>query len=152
VRRTLPCALRSAELTAFIGRAAHQEYYVTRANPLLQKLPADAGVPSSLWLGVLGMPSMTAYSSWKEYAKPQKGQTVFVSSAAGAVGSVVVQLAKRDGMKVIASSGSDEKVQFAKECGADVSFNYKTTSTEEIMAKEGPIDVCVLYFVINLLR
>ncbi|KAI0035812.1 alcohol dehydrogenase [Vararia minispora EC-137] len=119
----------------------HQEYFVVKPNPFLRKIPSDAGVPWSLFIGVLGMPGQTAYASWKEYAKPQKGQTVFVSTAAGAVGSFVVQLAKLDGMKVIASSGSDEKAAFTKECGADVSFNYKTTSTEEILQKEGPIDV-----------
>ena len=79
--------------------------------------------------------------SWKEYSRAQSGQTVFVSTAAGAVGSVVVQLAKMDGLKVIASSGSDEKAQFARECGADISFNYKTQSTEAILKEHGPIDM-----------
>jgi NADPH:quinone reductase-like Zn-dependent oxidoreductase len=46
-------------------------------------------------------------------------------------------------MKVIASAGSDEKVEYMKEIGADVAFNYKTTKTSEVLAKEGPIDVCV---------
>ncbi len=57
--------------------------------------------------------------------------------------SLVIQLAKRDGLKVIASAGSDEKVEFMKSIGADVAFNYKTTSTQEILEKEGPIDVYV---------
>lgn len=60
-----------------------------------------------------------------------------------AVGSFVVQLAKQTGLKIIASSGSDEKVAYCTSLGADVSFNYKTTSTEEILKKEGPIDMCV---------
>jgi NADPH:quinone reductase-like Zn-dependent oxidoreductase len=55
----------------------------------------------------------------------------------------VIQLAKLDGLKVIASAGSEEKVKFMKELGADVVFNYKTTSTNEILAKEGPIDMSV---------
>jgi NADPH-dependent curcumin reductase CurA len=54
---------------------------------------------------------------------------------------MVIQLAKQDGLKVIASAGSDEKVKFCKEIGADVAFNYKTTNTNDILAKEGPIDV-----------
>jgi NADPH-dependent curcumin reductase CurA len=54
---------------------------------------------------------------------------------------MVIQLAKRDGLKVIASAGSDEKVQFMREIGADVAFNYKTTDTREVLAREGPIDV-----------
>lgn len=55
--------------------------------------------------------------------------------------SFVIQLAKRDGLKVIASAGTDEKVAFMKELGADVAFNYKTTKTSEVLQKEGPIDV-----------
>jgi NADPH:quinone reductase-like Zn-dependent oxidoreductase len=55
--------------------------------------------------------------------------------------SLVIQLAKRDGLKVIACAGSEEKVQFMKDLGADVAFNYKTTKPGEILAKEGPIDM-----------
>ena len=58
----------------------------------------------------------------------------------------MIQLAKLDGLKVIASAGSDEKVKFMKEIGADVAFNYKTTSINEILEKEGPIDVSVHRF------
>ncbi|KAG8215762.1 hypothetical protein J3R82DRAFT_7661 [Butyriboletus roseoflavus] len=57
---------------------------------------------------------------------------------------LVIQLAKRDGMKVIASASSDDKVQFLKDLGADVAFNYKTTKTSEVLAKEGPIDVSAM--------
>jgi NADPH-dependent curcumin reductase CurA len=53
----------------------------------------------------------------------------------------VVQLAKRDGVKVIASAGSDLKLKFLRELGADVVFNYKTTSLSEVLEKEGPIDM-----------
>lgn len=55
--------------------------------------------------------------------------------------SFVIQLAKRDGLKVIASAGSEEKVAFLKEIGADIAFNYKTTDTREVLEKEGPIDM-----------
>jgi NADPH-dependent curcumin reductase CurA len=129
------------ELTYFI-LSVFQEYFVVKDGfEGFYKLPESSKMPWSLYLGVLGMPSATAYYSWKEFIKSPKGRTIFISSAAGAVGSIVVQLAKRDGMKVIASSGSDEKAQFARECGADVSFNYKSQSTEEILQKEGPIDM-----------
>ena len=47
-----------------------------------------------------------------------------------------------DGCKVIGSAGSEEKVQFMKECGADVAFNYRTMNTLEVLKKEGPIDMC----------
>lgn len=55
--------------------------------------------------------------------------------------SMVIQLAKRDGLKVIASAGSEEKVKFMKVIGADVTFNYKTTDTREVLAQKGSIVV-----------
>ena len=55
--------------------------------------------------------------------------------------SLVIQLAKLDGLKVIASAGSEEKVQFMKDIGADVAFNYKTTITVDVLEKDGPIDM-----------
>ena len=61
----------------------------------------------------------------------------------GPVGSFVVQLAKADGLKVIASAGTDEKVAFVKSIGADIVFNYKTTSTRQILEREGPINMSV---------
>ena len=70
----------------------------------------------------------------------------------GPVGSFVIQLAKADGLKVIASAGSDEKVAFMKEVGADVAFNYKTTSIKKVLAEEGPIDMCALYQFVSRVR
>ena len=61
--------------------------------------------------------------------------------ALGPVGSMAVQLAKQDGLKVIACAGSDDKIQFLRDIGADVVFNYKTTSVEEVLQKEGPINM-----------
>lgn len=62
-------------------------------------------------------------------------------SCLGAVGSMVIQLAKLDGLKVIASAGSDEKVEFMKQLGADVAFNYKKDDTVSVLKKEGPLDM-----------
>ncbi|KAF8996528.1 hypothetical protein BDQ17DRAFT_1411744 [Cyathus striatus] len=98
-------------------------------------------IPWSVFVGTAGMPGKTAYMGWKEFSHAKKGETVFVSTGAGGVGSIVIQLAKQDGLKVIASASSEEKVQFMKECGADVAFNYKTESTKEVLEKEGPIDI-----------
>lgn len=66
-----------------------------------------------------------------------------IGAAIGPVGSFVIQLAKADGLKVIASAGSDEKVEFMKSIGADVAFNYKTKDINGVLAKEGPIDMYV---------
>ena len=54
---------------------------------------------------------------------------------------MVIQIAKKAGLRVIASAGSEEKVNFVKSIGADVAFNYKTTSTAEVLKKEGPINM-----------
>lgn len=84
-------------------------------------------VPLSYYLGVLGMPGMTAYAGLVDVANLQAGETVFVSAASGAVGSVVGQIAKIMGCEVVGCAGSDEKVDFlVNELGFDRAFNYKT--------------------------
>ena len=83
----------------------------------------------------------TAYHGWKEYSEAKKGEIAFVTAGAGPVGSAVIQIAKAEGLKVIASAGSEEKVEFLKSIGADVAFNYKTTNTAEVLEKEGPVDM-----------
>ncbi|KAF8994480.1 alcohol dehydrogenase [Cyathus striatus] len=98
-------------------------------------------LPWSAFVGPVGLSGFTAYAGWKEYSRAKKGETVFVSSGAGPVGCVVIQLAKVAGLKVIASAGSDEKVEFMKECGADIVINYKTGSIKDTLEKEGPIDI-----------
>ncbi|KAK0462862.1 uncharacterized protein EV420DRAFT_1521346 [Desarmillaria tabescens] len=101
----------------------------------------EESIPWSAYVGVLGMPGKTAFYAWREYSKAKKGEVAFVSSGAGAVGSLVIQLAKLDGLKVIASAGSDEKVESMKQLGADIAFNYKKVDTVSVLKKEGPIDV-----------
>ncbi|KAI0045916.1 alcohol dehydrogenase [Auriscalpium vulgare] len=119
----------------------HEEYFVRQDPEQFEVLKNEYNLPLSLFVGVLGMPGQTAYVGWKEFSKAKPGETAFVTTAAGAVGSFVIQLAKLDGLKVIASSGSDEKAAFAKAVGADVSFNYKKDSTKDVLDREGPIDV-----------
>ncbi|KAI0319686.1 alcohol dehydrogenase [Amylostereum chailletii] len=123
------------------GTLSHQQYSVINDDPALRVVINELGVPWSAYVGVLGMPGQTAYYGWKEFSKAQKGETAFISTAAGAVGSLVVQLAKLDGLKVIASSGSDEKVAWTREIGADVAFNYKTESTKDALEREGGFDI-----------
>ena len=82
--------------------------------------------PLSAYLGVLGMPGFTAWAGLNEILKPKPGETLFVSGAAGAVGSLVTQLGKLKGMRVVASAGSREKCDWLlREGGADVALNYK---------------------------
>lgn len=99
-----------------------------------------------LFLGPLGMPGLTAWSGLHEIGKPKKGETIFVSSAAGAVGQVVGQIAKREGLKVVGSVGSDEKLDFiTKELGFDAGFNYKTEKPKDALPKLAP-DGIDIYF------
>lgn len=91
----------------------------------LQKLPAS-NVPPQSYLGVLGMPGMTAYTGFLNIGEPKPGETVFVSGAAGAVGSLVAQIAKIKGCTVVGSVGSDEKAAWLKAAGVDEVVNYKT--------------------------
>jgi NADPH-dependent curcumin reductase CurA len=85
------------------------------------------GLDPKVFLGALGMSGLTAYSSFYEIGKPKKGQTIFISAASGAVGQIVGQLAKREGLKVLGSVGSDQKLKYIKEeLGFDGGFNYKS--------------------------
>jgi len=85
--------------------------------------------PISTALGILGMPGLTAYCGLLEIGKPQRGETVVVSAAAGAVGSLVGQIAKILGCHVVGIAGTDEKVQYVvEELGFDSAFNHKSTS------------------------
>ncbi|KAJ3906694.1 hypothetical protein F5879DRAFT_944932 [Lentinula edodes] len=124
------------------GMLDFAEYFIPKDITKLKVIVRpEPTLPYSVYVGAAGMPGQTSYYGWKEYAKPKAGEIIFVSTAAGPVGSLVVQLAKQDGLKVIASAGSDEKVKFCKEIGADVAFNYKTTNTADVLAKEGPINI-----------
>ncbi|TBU32689.1 NAD(P)-binding protein [Dichomitus squalens] len=125
------------------GQYDFQQYVIVPELPsrIWRVLENKEQIPWSAYVGVAGMPGQTAYYGWKEYASPQKGEVAFVTTGAGPVGATVIQLAKADGLKVIASAGSDDKVEYMKSIGADVAFNYKTTKTSDVLAKEGPIHV-----------
>ncbi|MFL5298341.1 MAG: NADP-dependent oxidoreductase [Phenylobacterium sp.] len=92
----------------------------------LQKLDSR-GLPVQAFLGAAGMPGLTAYAGLLKIAALKDGDIVFVSGAAGAVGSMVVQIAKAKGHTVIGSAGGAEKVAFLKEIGCDHVIDYKAT-------------------------
>ncbi|BAI96707.1 NADP-dependent oxidoreductase [Sphingobium sp. TA15] len=91
----------------------------------VEKLPADLGVSDTAWLGMLGLPGFTAWFGLLSIASAKPGDIVFVSAAAGAVGSAVVQIAKAKGMTVIGSAGGPEKCAWVREIGADAVIDYK---------------------------
>ena len=91
----------------------------------LNKLPSIPGVEPQAFLGNLGLTGGTAYWGLLDAAKGREGDILFVSAAAGAVGSAVVQIAKAKGMTVIGSAGGADKCAFVRELGADAVIDYK---------------------------
>jgi NADPH-dependent curcumin reductase CurA len=111
-----------------------REYYVTDGSGLTKIDPNLA--PLQAYLGVIGMPGLTAYVGLLDIGQPKPGETVFVSAASGAVGSLVCQIAKLKGCRVVGSAGSDEKVAWLlNEAGIDAAFNYK--KVEDLKAELG---------------
>ena len=99
-----------------------QEYIISDGKGL-RKL--DPSIPVTASLGVLGITGLTAYFGLLDVCDPKPGETVVVSGAAGAVGSVVGQIAKIKGCRVVGIAGGDDKVDWIKrECGFDAAFNY----------------------------
>merc|ERR1719464_1464393 len=98
-----------------------------------------AGVSPSLLLGSCGMPGNTAYFGFLELCQPKSGETVVVNGAAGAVGSLVGQIAKLKGCKVIGFAGTDQKCEWlTKELGFDKAYNYKTTDVDDVLKEGAP--------------
>eukprot|EP01010_Urceolus_cornutus_P005605 NODE_990_length_1186_cov_295.074758_g751_i0.p1 GENE.NODE_990_length_1186_cov_295.074758_g751_i0~~NODE_990_length_1186_cov_295.074758_g751_i0.p1 ORF type:complete len:359 (-),score=89.20 NODE_990_length_1186_cov_295.074758_g751_i0:109-1128(-) len=91
----------------------------------LNKIKVSDAIPASFYLGTLGMPGMSAYLPTLHIGQPKAGETVFISGAAGAVGSTVGQICKLKGCTVVGAVGSDEKVEMVKNLGFDDAFNYK---------------------------
>jgi NADPH-dependent curcumin reductase CurA len=109
-----------------------REYFVSDGSDL-ERIEPQA--PLSYYLGVLGMPGMTAYVGLYDLAQPKPGETVFVSAASGAVGGVAGQLARIRGCRVIGSVGSAEKMRHVRDdLGFDAAFNYRETSPEQALA------------------
>ncbi|XP_055526141.1 prostaglandin reductase 1-like [Wyeomyia smithii] len=107
-----------------------------RAKPYV--LPDFGEVPLSLGLGVLGMPGNSAYFGFLEICKPKECETVVVSGAAGAVGSLVGQIAKIKGCTVVGITGTDEKCEWIKNIGYDYAINYKTQDIKAELKKAAP--------------
>jgi NADPH-dependent curcumin reductase CurA len=101
--------------------------------------------PVSLALGVLGMPGFTAYYGLFELGRPQEGETVFVSGAAGAVGSAAGQMAKIAGCRVLGCAGSAEKIAWLRELGFDEAFDYRKQTVHEALRAAAPDGIDVYF-------
>ncbi|MFF4754081.1 NADP-dependent oxidoreductase [Streptomyces sp. NPDC002514] len=122
-----------------------REYAAVDAATVVKVDPAAA--PLSAYLGVLGMTGLTAYAGLLRTASFQEGDAVFVSGAAGAVGSQVGQIARLKGAsRVIGSAGSDEKVKLlVDEYGFDAAFNYKSGPVREQLRAAAPDGIDVYF-------
>lgn len=107
-----------------VGPMAWQEIQSVQADKIA--LIDGLNVPPEYYLGILGMPGLTAYFGLLDIGKPQKGETVVISGAAGAVGLVVGQIARIRGCRVVGIAGTDEKIKYLKEILLfDEVINYK---------------------------
>lgn len=104
-----------------------------------------AVAPVSTALGVLGMPGFTAWWGTFQIGRPQPGETVFVSGAAGAVGSAAAQMAKIAGCRVVGSAGSAAKVAWLRELGLDGAFDYRERSPRAALAELAPEGIDVYF-------
>jgi NADPH-dependent curcumin reductase CurA len=110
----------------------------------LTKLP-DLGAPAQAFLGNLGVTGATAWFGLLDVAEAKEGDVVFVSAAAGAVGSGVVQIAKARGMTVIGSAGGEDKCEFVRSLGADAAVDYKAQPILKGLAAAAPDGIDVYF-------
>ena len=111
-----------------------------------RKVTPAKGLSPSAYLGVLGMTTLTAYVGLLDIAAFKPGEVVFVSGAAGAVGSMAGQIARLKGAgRVIGSAGSDEKVRWLREIGFDAAFNYRDGSVMDQLRQAAPDGIDVYF-------
>jgi len=124
------------------GLGGWQNYWISNGSDLRRIDPDVAPLPA--WLGVLGMPGLTAWVAVRDIGKPAQGETMVVSAAAGAVGSVSGQIGKIAGAKVVGIAGSDEKCAWVTdELGFDGCIHYKKEDVDTELSKHCPEGVDV---------
>lgn len=127
-----------------LSRNGWQTYAVSSADTLRKLDPSLA--PLSYSLGVLGMPGHTAYAALLDVGQPKPGETVVISAASGAVGSVAGQIAKIKGARVVGIVGSDDKRDFIlKELGFDAAINRKTQELYPALKEAAPNGIDVYF-------
>ncbi|MCC4622432.1 NADP-dependent oxidoreductase [Xanthomonas cassavae CFBP 4642] len=112
----------------------------------LRKLPKDDSLPLSTALGVYGMPGFTAYAGLHEIGRPQAGETLVVAAASGPVGATVTQLARLQGLRVVAIAGGQDKVRYLRESlKVDVALDHRANDFAEQLRAATP-DGIDIYF------
>ncbi|KAL8718893.1 MAG: hypothetical protein Q9181_008136 [Wetmoreana brouardii] len=152
--RSIATVLRS-ENSAFspgdivVGPLPIQEYVALSEETLgpLNQLHNPLGIEDiRVYLGALGVPGLTAYGGLYEIGRPENGQTIFISAASGAVGQMVGQLAKLEGLRTIGSVGSDEKLEYITSIlGFDAGFNYKKERPAEALPRLAPEGIDIYF-------
>ena len=132
---------RPGDLVLHMGGWRDEAVVLARAAT---KLP-DLGAEPHQFLGILGTTGATAYFGLLDAASAKQGDFVFVSAAAGAVGSAVVQIAKAKGMTVIASAGGREKCAFVRSLGADHVIDYRSGGLVKALAAAAPEGIDVYF-------
>ncbi len=126
------------------GAYGYRERYVADAKHLA-KVDADPALPLTVYMHVLGGAGFVAYGGLIEIGKMKSGEQVFVSTAAGSVGSLASQIAKLKGCTVIGSTGSDEKADWLKSLGLDAVINYKKEPIRDALEKATPKGIDVYF-------
>ncbi|MFH1572520.1 MAG: NADP-dependent oxidoreductase [Acidobacteriota bacterium] len=128
-----------------LGMGGWQEYAVSDGRALRKLDPQEA--PISTALGVLGMPGLSAYFGLLEIGQPKPGETVVISAAAGAVGSVAGQIAKMGGCRAVGIAGTDAKINYlVGDLKLDAAFNYRSVENHNAVLKEICPDGIDVYF------
>jgi hypothetical protein len=126
-----------------LGMIGWTEYAISKGDGL-QKLPPD--IPAEAVLCVLALPGLTAYQGLIEIGKPKAGETLVVSGAAGSVGSMVGQIAKAEGLRVVGTAGTDEKCRWLEdELGFDKAINYKHDDLTKQLTEATPNGVDIYF-------
>ena len=128
------------------GLTGWQEYAVMEEGPLAPPRPVPAGMPLPLSMSIFNATGMTAYFGMLDVARPSRGETVVVSGAAGATGSVAGQIAKIQGCKVVGIAGTDEKCRWVvDELGFDACINYRSENVEQRLRETCPDGIDVYF-------
>lgn len=122
----------------YVWAPGHWQDFAVVKSPPLRKISGDvASLPA--WLGPMGLPGWTAYVGLFDFCSPKKAETIVVSSASGAVGGLVGQLARNAGLRVVGIAGGKEKCAYAvAELGYDACIDYKLENFAELLAAACP--------------